>query len=190
MKNPFPSALCRDKFEEMIIINDSLQKTIVELKNDNNLLKLNVADLKKIKDKEEVKKVTEKYVSKSILDDFNIKCNSAGVMLKRVPDFVRRYIYVEYSGKNIIKSLTSFDTQDLNDAIAKDYIEDSASEVIKINRSSPTISKIFDSLDDLTKYIEDTGDIHNAFNEKYPDVTLSLANSTFWKVVLGIPVKF
>ncbi|GAA3732908.1 hypothetical protein GCM10022422_14380 [Flavobacterium ginsengisoli] len=186
--NPFNKPLDREEFEELILEKNDLETTLTNLIEEKIKLENLIEDLKKAKDKSEVKEIVKQYSDTSEFDDFEELTQKVCDALTSFHPIIRGIIFKTYSNKEKITINAQAYSDYVDEALANDYIN----EELEADFSQTTkMAKIESLLDKLSIYMEK--DLSSEFYEKYEEeynAPLKISNKLFWEEVLDLNLFF
>lgn len=121
-ENPFQDVLSREEFDRVLKENRALEKNIQSLSDENDRLKKINEDLKKTKDRNDVRAIEGKYVENDSMGEFINLCERVSENLKQLEPVIRYVVFVSYSGKPIEITCQDCNRAIFNEALANDYI--------------------------------------------------------------------
>lgn len=187
LTNPFSTPMDRVAFEKLEKDNNELNQTIDSLIEEKAALENLIEDLKKAKDKDEVKEIVKQHKPNSDFEDFEAAVEKTKKQLSKFSGIVRGIIFKEYTGKDIKINWENY-REDIDEAVAEDYITD---ELDADWDTTPEMQEIYKSLNEiseiLARRLEDT--FYEQFKEEYK-APLKLDNKTFWEKVFFVSVLF
>jgi hypothetical protein len=185
--NPFKKPLDREEFDYLIEEKNELETTLTKLIEEKTGLEKLIEDLKKAKDKSEVKVIVKQYSNKTEFDEFENLTQKLCDALSGFHSIIIGIIFKTYSKKDItIKALAYSET--VAEALANDFINE---ELEADFDKTPKMKKIELLLCKLSSYMSQ--DLSSEFFEQYEDeyeAPFSLTNKIFWENVLDLNLYF
>lgn len=183
--NPFPKAFSQSEMREKIKELEEVQKNNADLSMEKEKLIMQIEELKVVKDKNEFNVISEKYVSKSVIDEFESLLNAVKEKLNKFKPVVRAIIYNTKYNRDL--GFGDEFADHLSDARSRKLI-DSDNNALWDKKE---MQDIFDTLVSLEKFIKSLDDSdYEDLIEKYPDGELDYSDLDFWEKTLSVKLWY
>lgn len=146
---PRPNMIKKEDYDELVQQHGSVKKALEDRTQEVSSLEKKVSDLTRLKDKEEVRKVEQKY--NDLESQFDDLTNEINREFRTLSSYIIEIIYCHYAGTQRVESFDlDQERADYSNAVQRRYIDEDG----KLNTAHPKISKILRKLDDLRDFLE------------------------------------
>ncbi len=187
-ENPFHLPLDRVAFNKLQKENAELSKDIAVIVEEKAKLEKLCSDLKKIKDREQIKAVEKKHGMANEFEEFHRLCVEVHKSLSKFDSIVIGIIFKSYTGKEIVIQWEGRD-QELSNAISRDYITDDFEVKWTATSAMQEVRRVLGNVQKFIEKHESKESFVNAYDEEY-DAPLDVRNLDFWEQVFQVHVQF
>jgi len=183
---PFTKPLDRQEFNNVIEKNNKLQITLKSVIAEKCKLDDYCEELKKAKDRIEIKEINKKLNYSNLFDEFGGLCKNVENLLNSFDGIINGIIFKSFSNKDITIQWEGWKTQ-LDNAISRDYITE---ELDADWDTTKEMKEVYAALMEVDKIIS-AGETDVSFLDEYEsefDAPLKLSNITFWEECFKINV--
>lgn len=175
-----PSVIDYAEYKKKEEENKKLKEIINSLKSTIKEKDTEIAEIKTLKDKQELKKY-EIEKNKDFIEEFKQKCQNFTHLLSNYPKFVQYMIYKYACGESITYREVHDKCLDneANDALEKKLIEDTGSGYF-LNHTSIKTKAILDELENFKAYTANLpSDVENYVNDNF-GLEIDITDKDFW----------
>jgi len=183
--NSFDTPMDRNEFTTLLKEKEDLESAITNIIQEKVALENLVDELKKAKDKSDVKKITKKYSNETEFEEFEQLCQSTKKILESFHPIIIGIIFKTYAGKDLTINWQSY-KEPIDEALANDYIIE---ELEADFNTTPKMKKIQQALEKISSFLSKT--LSEEFHEQYEqefEAPISLSNKLFWEEVLDLTI--
>ncbi len=179
---PPPKHIDQDVYELMVEERDAAQELYEEVAGKNKILEEKIKDLEKLKDREQVTEIMEKYADQETHYSELLKDVKNG--LRGLESVVIRCLYALVKGNGWRPDPSGWDSyeKDIERARDSDWIEDSIQfEGLIANLRHPKVDKVNKSIQALGEYIDKNMEEQFLLNiEEEKGIIVSITNREYW----------
>jgi hypothetical protein len=183
--NVFEVPMDRTEFNSLLQEKEELENAITNIIQEKATLEKMVEELKKAKNKSDVKKITKKYSNESDFEEFEELCQSANNLISNFHPIIIGIIFKTYANKDLTINWQSYKGP-IDEALANDYIIE---ELDADFHTTSKMMKIELALDNISSFLSKdlTEDFHEQYESQY-EAPQSLTNKLFWEEVLDLTI--
>jgi hypothetical protein len=187
-ENKYPIPLSRDEFNRVSRKVTELETTITEQMNEIDILNKKVDALKKVKNKEEVKKIENSFKGENLftnLDELKWDCFK---LLHSNPGIINGIIFNDYFNLELNIDIQGY-RNNIVDAVAANEIDGEELRVKWTNRRMQKIKKTLDAVESFIQLHSVVENFVEEFESKF-QCNYEFNNVEFWRNVFNISVYF
>jgi len=188
--NPFPVAIDRTSYENLIRSNKDLNATIENLISDKQQLDQQVKELEKAKDAVEVKAIRKKLKPSRAVEEFDELCEEIQGSLQPLTAVIRGVIYRDYNNKPIKADWHRYEDE-LQDAAENNLIDiDEDTSAVSVDWNTTNEMKtLYKELTDLHEFMEGcSSEFQKEYKSDY-NSPFRIDNKNFWEEIFGLPIN-
>lgn len=186
-KNQFKIPLVRNEFDKLFKVKTELETTVTNLISEKEEKEKFIIELKKLKDKEQIKKVESKFDLSDEYDQFKALLNKVHALLDQFHPIIIGLFFKEFSQKSIEVNIVNY-PEAISTAIARDIIDEDLTPLWEYDGTQAAI-KVKKALVELERFMQKqlSTEFYEKYNDKYePDFNIN--NIDFWADVIGVTV--
>lgn len=180
-ENPFPTPLDNNTFEATLKENKDLNTAYNNLLDEKMELEALVKDLKKAKNKEEVKAIEKKHGFSSDFDEFKEIVDEINSKLKKFHPIIQKIIYKSFSG-SMIKIDWDIYEAELGEAQSRQFIDEDMNADFDTTNHMKELHKLLLKINKLINISRRSNEFPEEFQEEY-NIPMDLKNLNFWEDV-------
>lgn len=183
--NSFAVPIDRTEFNSLLKDKEDLENAITNIISEKATLEKLIEELKKAKNKKDVKKITKKYSDETDFEEFEELCNSTKKLLSGFHPIIIGIIFKTYANKNLTINWQGY-KEPIDEALANDYIDE---ELDANFHTTSKMMKIETALDIISNFLSRdlTEDFYEQYESEY-EAPLSLKNKLFWEEAFELTI--